>query len=750
MEFFPGAFENDWERRRAALLHDLETAKRKSSDLDWEWMKRRGGVSRLPRDESSVVRPRSSSRRGSGDSSAVSIGEDGAGRSMRTRFEAVARGSQPAVVKLASYGGGARSASMMSYVSRGGELAVETETGERIVGRAALADIRADWEHLFENRAESRDIGVFRVTLASMPDDPAGLDIDEAARQILKVGFGDRHFVYATTHAASGSTEIEGVVVLRGAKGERLTGDAKAAAIIQERFDVTEAAGIAGAAFSFRGYGNGVDYGTARVRDLVERFEGVVREESGRVIATAEQAGDLVQKEWRKDLHSRKGRDVMHLIVSARVGTDADAFNSAVREFLGAQFEGHRYVFTTHDPADDPKEIGQGGRRPHIHAHAIITMRSETGERIETSPRVFREWRVAMAERARENGIAMEMTDRREFASAPAFTRNQVRPVNYRGQTEHVGTSEAAQARYDSKQANARTIPTSRRSREYSADARQAWEEIAATSGDREIASLANRQAERVAGVEQKDTGRRYDQVRPASSSPLTAIGKIVGREEDHMRQMTRPEFEAYEKRVDAVLNDVEKTLDSTDSQDFAEVAAAARDIVDIRREHLELREQIEASERQEPRRFEVEAGSDEHPAEKTQSRTSEIPLGPEREDRSGEKAEATPEARETASHSPIDSNKTPTSSDAGSVHIREALLEDREVQNQRGEQHIEHELEEREPQIGREERTAQKSPAHDREVSRTDPPQQQVPRLRELEREIDEKNERERDGPER
>src|SRR5690606_26930412 len=150
--------------------------------------------------------------------------------------------------------------------------------------------------------------------------------IDDAAMQILKGGFGDRRFVYAATRDASGSTEIEGVVVLRDAKGERLTGDAKAAAIIQERFDLSEAARLGNSTFSFRGYGNGVEYGTARLRDLVERSEGVVRDESGRAIGTADQAGELVQKEWRKDLHSRKGRDVMHLIVSARAGTDADAF----------------------------------------------------------------------------------------------------------------------------------------------------------------------------------------------------------------------------------------------------------------------------------------------------------------------------------------------------------------------------------------------------------------------------------------
>ena len=34
MEFFLGAFERDWERRRAALLHEVQV--RQAPDLDWD------------------------------------------------------------------------------------------------------------------------------------------------------------------------------------------------------------------------------------------------------------------------------------------------------------------------------------------------------------------------------------------------------------------------------------------------------------------------------------------------------------------------------------------------------------------------------------------------------------------------------------------------------------------------------------------------------------------------------------------
>ena len=88
-------------------------------------------------------------------------GGTGGGRPMRARFAALARGSQRAVVKLASYGSGVRAAAMMNYASRSGELPVENEKGERIVGLPALNDLRAEWEHLFDNRAASRDVGLF-------------------------------------------------------------------------------------------------------------------------------------------------------------------------------------------------------------------------------------------------------------------------------------------------------------------------------------------------------------------------------------------------------------------------------------------------------------------------------------------------------------------------------------------------------------------------------------------------------------
>ncbi|CAG0987214.1 MAG: hypothetical protein F9K19_04225 [Rhizobiaceae bacterium] len=828
MEFFPGAFEREWERRRAMLMHEMQLGQ--SHKSDWE-EPRRGGVARIG-DEGLGGFGRA--RRQGGNGARWSRdGSGAAGRSMRTRFGALACGSQPAVVKLASYGGGARAGAMMSYTSRGGDLAVENERGERVLGRDALSEQRAEWEHLFDNRTASRDLGVFHVSIdtASLRDD---VDQDDQLREILRAGFGDRRFVCTARQRSSGELYVSGVVVLRDGSGERLTGDRKAAGIVQQRFDDSDAGRDVEARFRFHGYGNGVEWGTARVRELVAGTEGEVRDDTGRLIADATQAGDLVQKEWRKELHSRKGRDVMHLIVSARAGTDGPAFEAAVREFLGEQFAGHRYIFAVHDPALDPKEAAEGGKRPHIHAHAIVTMRSESGERIVTSPQMFREWRSVMAEKAREQGIDMELTDRREFASAPAYTRNQVRPVSYRGRTEHEGTSSAANSRYRSKRANDINLATTDRSRQYAARAAEAWSDLANEAGSSREGAFAMRQRDRLEGPAENTQNERVfvdSANEPVKNrTNMIELTEFVNGEDGQMREMTRPEFEAYETRVEAVLASVEQTLDEADRGDFDEIAAAAREVVDIRREYLDLTERhVDREGGQELRgsrdnRFEdpnaewdaavarfgletvetanevlvqvnhyreglerIEAG------ELPQSYTASYRAGLEREiNRAAElaidgdnqymrKAAKSDQelqrmihqiemsrAEQARSDRGQDSDQRAASIDAGANHLTDGALggfqgaaeaEQHRDPGREGRSTPEHDDQILEQQTSMpseqrarhpDDRSAERKPPLDAELARSDPPQQHVQRLRQIELELEERQDRDRDDRER
>jgi hypothetical protein len=201
MEFFFGAFEKEWERRRAAILHDR--ARGNGSQSDDEPRKRRGTVAVSPGGSFGRIagrKPRSV--QGKRTSSTEP--------SMRSRFRALASGSQPAVVKLASFGSGARLGAMINYVSRNGEVAVENERGQELRGRDEISMIRGEWNHLMKNRAESRDIGTFAVDISGGFDPGGGLRAQ--ARALLKSGLGDRRFAFAIKGRENGYT-IEGVTV---------------------------------------------------------------------------------------------------------------------------------------------------------------------------------------------------------------------------------------------------------------------------------------------------------------------------------------------------------------------------------------------------------------------------------------------------------------------------------------------------------------------------------------------------------
>ncbi|MBA8907469.1 conjugal transfer protein TraA [Aminobacter ciceronei] len=816
MEIFFGAFTSEWEQRRAALLHELSLGgKRRSAEDE---MKRRlkvmaesGGGAGAGSGGGSQQKMRRAAAR---PIFAAETRAASAFRPTEARLAAVAQGSQPAVVKMASYGAGARVGAMLNYVSRGGDLAVENENGERISSREDLARLRGDWNHLFQNRAESRDIGSFTVAIAT-----AAISSDEAMHELVRnsltSAFGDRRYAYAVTRQGDGALTVQGAVVLRSGQGERLTGDDKAASIIQARYDASAAAQDVAARFSFQGYGNGVEYGASKLRSLVERHDGNVRDDRGQVIGDEELAGDLVQKEWRGDLHSRKGRDVMHLIMSARAGTNVGAFENAARDFLAEQFAGHRYVFAMHDPANDPKEEGEGGKRPHVHAHAIITMRSESGDRIETTPQVFREWRATMAKQARAQGIAMEMTDRREFASPPAFTRNQVRPVSREGRTEHVGTSEAAQGRYDAKRGGRRSLAKAERSREYAIKATQSWQKVALISGDRRVvayaeqqrdhltASLSAGQAEANANVVHADFGSKF-------RANLVTLQKVV-LEGQEMRETTRAKFEAYEKKVETALFRLERSVGPDERDDFDEVASVAREHVNGRRELMELyemkgqaqAEQRTATERNESRerradaneqwdaavtkhgKAVVEAANDvlvdietsreglgrieagelsndprvlRADIERGLARAAELAVQGNTYMR--EVAEKDPElkraieaAEKTQERPAEEQGKTPANVDAVTEQQRDPRPEEAERRPDEPAEREAHELASTvdatnrlQDKLNRDKEAAQRGG----ETTRTDPAQQHVPRLEELEREELERRERDRDDRDR
>lgn len=219
-------------------------------------------------------------------------------------------------------------------------------------------------------------------------------------------------------------------------------------------------------------------------------------------------------------------------------------------------------------------------------------MKSDSGDRIATTPAVFREWRSVMAEKAREHGIEMEMTDRREFATPPAFTRNQVRPVSREGRTEHVGTSEAAQARYDAKRSGRRTVAKSDRSRQYIIKAQEAWQRVALAGGDHQVAAYATQHQNYLESSVSTPTETSGTVIRADFESKfrinLATLQEMV-LEDQELREMSRAEFETYEKKVETALFKLERSVSADDRADFDEIAGLTRDFVNQKRELVDL-----------------------------------------------------------------------------------------------------------------------------------------------------------------
>jgi Relaxase/Mobilisation nuclease domain len=482
-------------------------------------------------------------------------------RTMAQRYVGMAKGSQSAVVKLTSYGGSARLGSMVNYISREGKLTVENEWGETLRGSADLSAVRGDWDHLMSERADSRDIGVIKAEINFAGKVPSPDDLHDDVCRVLSAAYGGRKFAYGLSEGEGGRVHVDGIVMLRDADGNRLTGDAKANEFVVEAFAKSEVSSEISASFRFGGHGNGVEYASSRLRGLVEKFDDDVRDQSGSVIATEGAASALMQRGWREEMHSRKARDVMHVMVSARAGTDADQFREATREFLSKQFGGHRYVWAVHDPADDPKDAVNGGKRPHVHAHAVITMRSDYGDRVCPTIATFRDWRLNMSEAARNHGIAMEMTDRRDVAAAAAYTKGQVRPIYDSGRTRHAGTSEAAQARYERKRAETPSYASTDHSRAYARAARQQWQVMAMAANDRNIVAFAERVESRIVEAQEPDATPKVagvperDTIKDMKGSP--------------MREMTRDDLNAYESRVGAELSRAAARIGPEDKVDF-------------------------------------------------------------------------------------------------------------------------------------------------------------------------------------
>ncbi|WP_131120180.1 relaxase/mobilization nuclease domain-containing protein [Lichenihabitans psoromatis] len=412
------------------------------------------------------------------------------------RARKLAAGYQPAVIKVVSYARGvARVTATGQYIQRE-EVALETHDGRILEDREAVAVEMKGWSTGFAKRAESQDVVALRLRLAGVRDTPEGR---EKMGTAFSAGFSGHRYAARIDGTPSGDLEARAVVALAGCAKERLRVreerggegetsitrrrfDTASEAIIKARIEAATGQGADAVVLMPAGTSHGRDGVTYRLNKLIEA--GPAIDDRGKSVANVADTRSAA-REWGRSLRSQSSRDTMHLILSAKAGTDVGALIEAARAFLHDRFADHKFMFGVHT---DKEADG------HVHAHAVITVKNEAGQKIHPGRDTFQDWREAYAEHAQAQGLKIVATSARERASSQSYgprdkaivdvaerprPAREARDRGYASHPDNQRLIENARHRIGTARSNPIRLPTSEPARQAVDDSAAAWRTVA-------------------------------------------------------------------------------------------------------------------------------------------------------------------------------------------------------------------------------------------------------------------------------
>lgn len=357
----------------------------------------------------------------------------------------LARGYQPAVVKVISYAHGVtRATASAQYVERD-EVQLETHEGKHLPDKEAVAEEIRVWSSSFEKRSPSQDVVSVRVQLSGLSN--TSEDRALLAQAVGAAFEGHRHAVRIDVQK-DGVLEARVVAVMarqiapeeraprgqeNGANGIVSPALPPRLRVVEQRmgvgedaplrkvFDARSEASMKARIVERTGYpahgislepgapGHGRDAVGQRLATLVAKAPAL--DHQGKPLRTTDDIRE-VSRDWARHLRSLTPRDTMHMVVSAKAGTDVKAFTHAVRAFLQDTFSNHKFMFGVHTD-----KLAAG----HIHAHAIVAVRGENGSKLHPGPGDLAQWRVNYAAHARAHGLEVVATRAAEQASSRSY-----------------------------------------------------------------------------------------------------------------------------------------------------------------------------------------------------------------------------------------------------------------------------------------------------------------------------------------
>jgi hypothetical protein len=380
------------------------------------------------------------------------------------RAAGLAGGGQSAVIKVVSFAAGStRVGALANYVSKDRQGGVITEDEDGVIlGQQALAAKLASWKESLSGRTASKDIATMRFDVHASGKSQE--DVEGAIGQ----GFSGHHLAMRTEAIGEGVFEATIVVVAEG--GSVTKADGKTAKQARFAFDAKFETFIAGRVKAKLGDEAEVDAtvtGTSHGREgavhALSRLvsAGMAVDETGKTLSSVADVKSAADS-WKRDLGSRKARDAMHLVVSAKAGTDPEKFRATARDLLASEFENHQYFFAVHND------------RGHLHAHAVILVKGEDGQRLRPDISTFKSWRSRYAEIAQSHGINMVATRRLDTASPPSFKQGEAGLEGRGAAPEHL------RRKIEAKRSNTVHIPVREEGRRRVASAYRDWQSIEA------------------------------------------------------------------------------------------------------------------------------------------------------------------------------------------------------------------------------------------------------------------------------
>lgn len=533
--------------------------------------------------------PASSSSR-TRSTSPIEVGSSGSGGSGAAgalgRARQLAAGYQPAVIKVVSYARGvARATATGQYIQRE-EVALETHDGRLLADREAVAEEMKGWSAGFSKRAESQDVVAVRLRLGAVPDTPKGR---ETFAEAIAAGFAGHRYAARVDVTPSSSLEARVVAAMAGVDRERFRvrddGAGEGAGAAGLHFDrasealivgrISRATGQGGDTIDLRpgGTSHGRDGVTYRLNGLVQR--GAATDDRGGVLANVADTR-LAARDWNRSLRSQSSRDTMHLVISAKAGTDVAALTSAARAFLHDRFADHKFMFGVHT---DKEADG------HIHAHAVITVKNEAGQKIHPGRETFREWREAFAEHAQAQDLKIVATSARERASSQSYgprdkaivdaaerprASREARDRAYASDPDNQRLIDRARHRISVARSNPIHLPTSAAGRQAVGESVAAWRTVAQEQPNSAAQSmLARLTMAQAVGAILNRIGTRVDHLTKEHGdmaitsekmvADLRAMNEAVSRTSDLLEGQTKQQFqEASARYLETLANRVD------------------------------------------------------------------------------------------------------------------------------------------------------------------------------------------------